>query len=47
MPDKPFAVTTVVSNLKLTRRIAQAYEIQLFESLTGFKFIAELVKKYR
>jgi phosphoglucomutase len=45
MPDKPFAVTTVVST-KLTRRIAQAYEIQLFESLTGFKFIAELVKKY-
>ncbi|NLK89295.1 MAG: phospho-sugar mutase [Clostridiaceae bacterium] len=45
MPDKPFAVTTVVST-RLTRRIAQTYEIKLFECLTGFKFIAELVKEH-
>ena len=45
LPDRSFAVTTIVST-RLTRRIAAAYGITLFEGLTGFKFIAEFVKKY-
>jgi len=44
LPDKSFAVTTVVST-KLTRKIAAAYGVSLFECLTGFKFIAEIIKE--
>lgn len=44
LPEKSFAVTTVVST-KLTRKIAAAYGVSLFECLTGFKFIAEIIKE--
>ncbi len=44
LPDKSFVVTTIVST-KLTQRIASAYGVTLFECLTGFKFIGELIKE--
>ncbi len=44
LPDQSFVVTTIVST-KLTQRIAAAYGVTLFECLTGFKFIAELIKE--
>jgi len=45
LPDQSFVVTTIVST-KLTKRIAEAYHVTLFECLTGFKFIAELIKQH-
>jgi len=45
LSDKSFAVTTIVST-KLTRRIASEYGIKLFEVLTGFKYIGEIIKDY-
>jgi phosphoglucomutase len=45
LPADSFAITTIVSS-KLTRRIAAAYGVKLFECLTGFKFIAELIKEH-
>ena len=45
MPENPFVVTTIVST-KLTKKIAASYGVKLYECLTGFKFIAELIKKY-
>jgi phosphoglucomutase len=44
MPENPFVVTTIVST-KLMRRIAAHYHVSLFECLTGFKFIAELIQE--
>jgi len=38
-----FVVTTIVST-KLTRKIAAYYGVKLFEVLTGFKFIAEIIQ---
>lgn len=43
LPDKSFVVTTIVST-KLPRKIAKYYDVELMESLTGFKWIAELIK---
>jgi phosphoglucomutase len=43
MPDKPFVVTTIVST-KLMRRVAAHYDVTLYECLTGFKFIGEIIK---
>lgn len=45
LPDKSFAITTIVST-KLCRRVAAHYDITLFETLTGFKFIGEKIKDY-
>jgi phosphoglucomutase len=45
LQDSSFVVTTIVST-KLTRKIAQYYGIRLFEVLTGFKFIGEIIKEY-
>ncbi len=45
LPDQAFAVTTIVST-RLSRRIASHYGIRLFECLTGFKYIAELIKEH-
>lgn len=44
MPTNPFVVTTIVST-RLTRRIAAHYGVTLFECLTGFKYIGELIKE--
>lgn len=40
-----FAITTVVST-RMSRFIAKYYNVKLFEVLTGFKFIAEIIKNY-
>lgn len=45
LTNKSFCITTIVST-KLTRRIADKYGVKLFEVLTGFKFIGEIIKKY-
>ena len=45
LPEKSFVATTIVST-KLTKRVAEAYGAHLFEVLTGFKFIGELIKDY-
>ncbi|MGI6546060.1 MAG: phospho-sugar mutase [Fastidiosipilaceae bacterium] len=45
LPEQSFVATTIVST-KLTKRVAQAYDVELFEVLTGFKFIGELIKDY-
>ncbi|HBP37974.1 MAG TPA: phosphoglucomutase [Clostridiales bacterium] len=45
LPEKSFVITSIVSS-KLTRRIAAYYGVTLFECLTGFKFIAELIKEH-
>ena len=45
LPANSFTITSIVST-KLTRRIAAAYGVTLFECLTGFKFIAELIKEH-
>lgn len=45
LPSDSFAITTIVST-KLSRLIAAKYDIELFEVLTGFKFIAEIIKEY-
>lgn len=44
MPEKPFVVTTIVST-RLMRRVAAHYGVTLYECLTGFKFIGELIKE--
>ena len=44
LPEKSFVVTTIVSS-KLTRAIARYYNVELYEVLTGFKFIAEQIKE--
>lgn len=43
LPEKSFVVTTIVST-KLPRKIAAHYGVELMECLTGFKWIAELIK---
>ncbi len=43
--DGSFVVTTIVSS-KLSSGIAKAYDVKLFEVLTGFKYIAEIIKDY-
>ncbi len=40
-----FVATTIVST-KLTRKIAAHYGVKLYEVLTGFKFIGELIKNF-
>ncbi|MEA4888493.1 MAG: phospho-sugar mutase [Clostridiaceae bacterium] len=44
LPPRSFVISTIVST-KLTRRIAEYYGVTLFECLTGFKFIGELIKE--
>jgi len=44
MPDKPFVVTTIVST-KLMRKVSAHYDVTLYECLTGFKYIGELIKE--
>lgn len=45
LSDKSFAVTTIVST-RMARMIAEHYKIKLFEVLTGFKYIGEVIKKH-
>ncbi|MBP5655802.1 MAG: phospho-sugar mutase [Clostridiales bacterium] len=43
LPDKSFAVTTIVST-KLAGAVCAAFGVELQETLTGFKFIGERIK---
>lgn len=43
LPDNSFVVTTIVSS-RLAKKITEAYNTDLFITLTGFKFIAEKIK---
>jgi len=45
LDESCFAVTTIVST-RMARLIADNYNIKLFEVLTGFKFIGEIIKEY-
>ncbi len=43
LPEKSFVVTTIVSS-RLVKKIAKAFDVEVFITLTGFKFIAEQIK---
>ena len=45
LPDKSFAVTTIVST-KLAKPVCDYYGVELMEVLTGFKFIGEKIKLF-
>ncbi len=45
LPARSFCVTTIVST-KLARRVAAYYGVTLMESLTGFKYIGELIQEH-
>lgn len=44
LPPNSFVATTIVST-RLVHRIAEQYGVKLYEVLTGFKFIGELIAK--
>ncbi len=44
MPPHPFVVKTIVTT-ELSRRIAAHYDVEMFEVLTGFKFIGEKIRQ--
>lgn len=44
LEEKSFCVTTIVST-KLARPVCDFYNVKLYETLTGFKYIAELIEK--
>ena len=43
LPKNGAVVTTIVSG-KMAREVAKAYEVELIETLTGFKYIGEQIK---
>ncbi len=45
MPENPYAVKTIVSTEMVTKMCAE-HGIRLFDVLTGFKFIGEVIKKF-
>lgn len=45
MPENPFVVKTIVTT-DIIQSIAKAYNVTMFECLTGFKFIGELIKQH-
>lgn len=45
MPENPYAIKTIVTS-ELVTAICRAHNIRLFNVLTGFKFIGEVIKKY-
>ena len=45
MPENPYAVKTIVTSEMITK-ICKAHDVRLFNVLTGFKFIGEVIKKY-
>ena len=45
MPSKPYAVKSIVST-ELATKVCKAHGIELFNVLTGFKFIGEVIKKH-
>ncbi|MGM9653320.1 MAG: phospho-sugar mutase [Eubacteriales bacterium] len=45
MPAEPYAVKTIVTS-ELAARVCAAHHVQLYNVLTGFKFIGEVIKKH-
>lgn len=45
MPSEPYAVKTIVTS-ELSARVCAAHGIRLYNVLTGFKFIGEIIKKH-
>ena len=45
MPDEPYAVKSIVST-EMASRICRANGVQMFNVLTGFKFIGEVIKNH-
>ncbi len=45
MPEKPYAVKTIVTT-ELATRICRAHNVDLYNVLTGFKFIGEVIKNH-
>lgn len=45
MPPLPYAVKTIVTT-ELASKICQAHGVEIFNVLTGFKFIGEVIKKH-
>ncbi len=45
MPENPYAVKTIVTTEIITE-ICRRHNVRLFNVLTGFKFIGEVIKKY-
>ena len=45
MPEEPYAVKTIVTS-ELSARVCEAHNVTLYNVLTGFKFIGEVIKKY-
>lgn len=45
MPDEPYAVKSIVST-ELATRICEANGVKMFNVLTGFKFIGEVIKQH-
>lgn len=45
LPENGVLISTIVSS-KMGKRLADAYGIQYVETLTGFKYIGELINKY-
>ena len=45
MPAEPYAVKTIVTS-ELSARVCAAHHVTLYNVLTGFKFIGEVIKKH-
>ena len=45
MPENPVLIKTVVTT-EMLRPVAEAYDVELMEVLTGFKFIGEKIKEF-
>lgn len=45
MPEAPYAVKTIVST-EMATKICAEHKVELFNVLTGFKFIGEVIKKH-
>lgn len=45
IPEEPYAVKTIVST-EMCTPICEAYGVKLYNVLTGFKFIGEVIKKH-
>ncbi len=45
MPDEPYAVKSIVSS-EMATRICEANGVKMFNVLTGFKFIGEVIKNH-
>ncbi len=45
MPDSPYAVKTIVTT-ELATKICAAHGVHIYNVLTGFKFIGEVIKKH-